>query len=380
MMMTRTIHPVGQGAFYTECFEDGDSCYNIVYDCGSETNFSGKGKLIDNEITQTFHKDEVIDALFISHFHNDHTNGVKKILNYCKVKYVFLPLINNLSKLLLITSNTNKAFQKFIIDPLKYIKEVSPETYVMFVEPYVSDNNGDFSAQEQMFDLYEKIPKEEKTTLQSGTKIIINVDSVEWYYIPYNLENIQLLKAIEMEFERRKKKIPDANNITDCEFKLVQEIFNTVLNRGDQRNANSMILYSSAISSSQWRCKTMYGNCFNCRYCAYFCHKLLTGCIYFGDFDLNIKGALAGIFHKYNCKKDCVSIIQVPHHGSKHNFNDSIFTLFPNLAVLFISAGEKNKYSHPSAKVVRSIIKSDCCLKLITENKSSMICFIYKKY
>lgn len=56
MTMTRTIHPVGQGAFYTECFEDDVRAYNIVYDCGSETSFSVRNSLIEKEIKQTFEK------------------------------------------------------------------------------------------------------------------------------------------------------------------------------------------------------------------------------------------------------------------------------------------------------------------------------------
>ena len=34
MNVTRTLHPIGQGAFYTEKFEyDGQQC-NVVFDCG----------------------------------------------------------------------------------------------------------------------------------------------------------------------------------------------------------------------------------------------------------------------------------------------------------------------------------------------------------
>ncbi len=37
MIMQRTFHAVGQGAFYTEVFDDiHRSCYTMVYDCGKE--------------------------------------------------------------------------------------------------------------------------------------------------------------------------------------------------------------------------------------------------------------------------------------------------------------------------------------------------------
>ena len=38
LVLHRTIHPVGQGAFYSEVFENnGDVKFTMVYDCGTET-------------------------------------------------------------------------------------------------------------------------------------------------------------------------------------------------------------------------------------------------------------------------------------------------------------------------------------------------------
>ena len=38
MRLTRVIHPVGQGGFYTETLINGDQKINIVYDCGGVDN------------------------------------------------------------------------------------------------------------------------------------------------------------------------------------------------------------------------------------------------------------------------------------------------------------------------------------------------------
>ena len=43
MEVTRIIHPIGQGAFYTESIKTNDNLYNVVYDCGS-----------GNQVTWTF--------------------------------------------------------------------------------------------------------------------------------------------------------------------------------------------------------------------------------------------------------------------------------------------------------------------------------------
>ena len=63
--MIRSFLPVGQGAFYTEQFDCG---VNVVYDCGSSTSRSA----IEKQIACTFESREKIQAVFISHLHEDH--------------------------------------------------------------------------------------------------------------------------------------------------------------------------------------------------------------------------------------------------------------------------------------------------------------------
>ena len=83
--LTRTIWPVGHGAFYTECFRniDGkDTTFTAVYDCGAYQCGHPYVKDLDREI-QNFVKsiqenDSVqpnVDVVFISHFDKDHVDG-----------------------------------------------------------------------------------------------------------------------------------------------------------------------------------------------------------------------------------------------------------------------------------------------------------------
>lgn len=86
MNIPRIIHPVGQGAFYSEMLwnrYDGKE-RTVVYDCGS-----GNSKEIPKGFYQELdwhrapHDDEQnrkppIDILFISHFDAGHVHGVKQ--------------------------------------------------------------------------------------------------------------------------------------------------------------------------------------------------------------------------------------------------------------------------------------------------------------
>ena len=120
MRVSMKQHSVGQGGFFTgrivyqacENIDSGnkgkskrrgnsrteklDSAFRFVYDCGSSRNI----KKLEKEIDSAFKKDECIDLLFISHFDNDHVNGLKHLLNRCNVETVVLPYLENYEKIL----------------------------------------------------------------------------------------------------------------------------------------------------------------------------------------------------------------------------------------------------------------------------------------
>ena len=91
--MIRTFHPVGQGAFYTERFyneEQGKPVFMAVYDCGS-VNVRQLKKAID----QTFGEDDIINLLFVSHFHSDHVNKIEYLKKRCQVKNIVIPVLTS---------------------------------------------------------------------------------------------------------------------------------------------------------------------------------------------------------------------------------------------------------------------------------------------
>ncbi len=71
--VVRVLHPIGQGAFYTEQFECNGCKRNIVFDCGGT-----KGH-IEREVLyycsylsiEQGKEKPIVDAVFISHFDDD---------------------------------------------------------------------------------------------------------------------------------------------------------------------------------------------------------------------------------------------------------------------------------------------------------------------
>ncbi|WP_135410891.1 MBL fold metallo-hydrolase [Escherichia sp. E4385] len=65
----------------------GNSTFNIVYDCGStsRTTIINKIHSLPNWFKNT-HGSRVIDMLVISHFDDDHVNGLEELLRLYRVK------------------------------------------------------------------------------------------------------------------------------------------------------------------------------------------------------------------------------------------------------------------------------------------------------
>lgn len=275
----------------------------------------------------------------------------------------------------MISSDDNTEYKDFILSPSDYIKNISKGTSVIFV--YEDNPELKFNIDET-FDLSQEQPKG-VDYIPSGTKIVIDSNQIQWEYIPYNLSNGNLIADIENAYSKIGRAVPDASRIDDAELVIAKGVFDIVLKSGSKRNAHSMILYSGAHNPCDWMLSALFNN-FCCHHSCFF-HDDATGCLYFGDFDLNIKDAISEISKKYDIDrvKDNICIMQVPHHGSIHNFNIDIFNFFPKINALFISAGEKNRHRHPSEKVVKDILRTGRFLRLVTENKSSMLQFIYEK-
>ena len=105
--VSRTQYGVGQGGFHAQSITVAGTLagkkrtdrFDFVYDCGTDESHFGIGDTLDWAVKhyrpkQTIHKRrsrQVIDAVFVSHFHNDHINGLTKLCNAKRVERLFVP-------------------------------------------------------------------------------------------------------------------------------------------------------------------------------------------------------------------------------------------------------------------------------------------------
>ena len=253
--MIRRFLPVGQGAFYCEQFflSSLNRKINVVYDCGSGNHGTPPEKL-KNQIRTTFANDTIIDALFISHFDNDHINGINFLLTQYHVRKIFLPVIDgktketaSINKICFRINARNSFVYDFIsntVDTVKAIldNKVAPESIELI---YVSENGSEQKPLQQTHQCGNYFISEK--TILSRTPIFLteivrssinaNVtlenlgDFQKWVYIPFNFKRDENLKKLIEKLNQENTKYANKNGIP-----LKEDLFN-------EQNIKKLLIY-----------------------------------------------------------------------------------------------------------------------------------------
>ncbi|MGD1466035.1 MBL fold metallo-hydrolase [Vibrio harveyi] len=359
-MISRIFYPIGQGAFYAEKHND----FTIVYDCGNwkKTNLSEK------VVTQNFTSNDTIDILFISHFDWDHISRIGTLKDTVKeIKCVVLPLLHD-DEIILI-SNIHRVLgyntHTLINNTQAYFGE---NVKIIYVKPYEDYTE----IEKEIYTIGDFYPD----TISSGSSLQLGKANYNWVFVPYNIFNKSRSKDLSTKLKlagfdvEKLKSEPDytINKIKNTKEK--NKIKKAYSELGGNINQNSMILYSGCLDNPssrphiRWYHKDLNG-IYDYKCCIIDIPREKVSCIYTGDADLNTID-LKSIFRRF---WQNVGTIQVPHHGSIHNFDASIS--FSDDMVFPISYGKTNTYGHPSYNVINRIAESGGSTLSVTESLES---------
>lgn len=387
MELTRIIHPVGQGGFYTETFVDhkGKEVFNAIYDCGSETQ---KPTLIKKYLKDWINRNpqRIINAVFISHLHEDHINGLDELLSTGKVNCLFLPQLTSEVIIEAYLYNYNKTGSLDNEGNLFISKALRNEYHVRFVQ--INEMDGDDNYPGDPVHINEAV----RNSYPSGS-IFYNSfmdchgDMFRWLYIPFN-SPLQSKKG-RIENDAFFSSVKDSNGLVDPQ-KLMELIKNEGIEKcksiyaeyfGKTRhNAYSMTLFSGSENHSSIlvdcyaRCTRFKCCCCDRKYCSQ-----KRGCspnfLYTGDFEPNRNNLRKSYVELMKERLgrlnlwDTIRRVQVPHHGSRNNFNS---TLYEYARMGYISAGSKNVHGHPNADTLVNIQNERCMPIVVNEDPKSV--------
>lgn len=355
----RCIHPVGQGAMYSERFLDNEynTVFLAVYDCGSTS-----PQKLKREVSSSFTDRDDIDLLFISHLDSDHVCGIKRLKESVNsIRNVVLPLLPDSVKntyLLL----ADKVLTQIIGSPETFF----PNANIIYVRS-VSENKDDSTS------LTLPLVGDKVREIESGTVISPKSSLIlDWGYIPYNYDENTRINAFKNELSL--KRIQESQ-LNDPKFiaehrTLLAGIYKKVC--GNSVNDSSLVVYSGGINS-QYPSKYIHTSVGHLR-CS------TEASLYLGDADLNqtsINSAAISVDLKNRLDlKDLnkhIGSIQLPHHGSVKNFHLDLLSYGTVPKVYFASFGMANSYGHPSSAVKGIIAANNECFCSVTDNRSSAL-------
>ena len=404
MLVTRHQYPIGQGCFSSgqiQCARSEFSSpvdFRYIYDCGS-THQPALRDAIENYRKQT----PFVDALFVSHLHVDHVNGIDRLLGAVQVGTVYIPHVDPVVPVLdLIEAEAEGALSGSLIesriDPEAWFgrRGVSRVVRVLAssderprpAEPQSGDNEGPdaHSAPTAGIPPTGDPPGSRRTsgrarrsTITSGTPINVarSRQGHQWILVPHvdpapaghkqvfmreirktlNLRRGEQIKSTRLADALRNP--TEIRNLRRCYERIVAG------GSGGGHNRVSMSLYSgpgSGTTEPSWLYRIDAGS--DSWLPRWFSDPGLplspgvgeaVGWIGTGDAALGVDSVRRAWLGTYWGFSQQLLTLLLPHHGSRRNFHDDLLG-FPNLRVCLASAGAQSRYRHPDLSVIAEIL------------------------
>ena len=351
MVFKRILHPVGQGAFFTEQFldESGKVVYNVVYDCGS---FTSQPNLLEYEIRNTFERNAHIDLLFISHFDEDHVNGLMTLQNQTKIDKdtkVIIPF--KYPYLLMVMDDDYPTLARFVM------RMFNSGARVIGVDEYIDENRQGESIEIDRLD----------SSITLGGTNVIRLDKVLWYYYPFMLPDQSSLQKV---FEGKVQGIVNLDAPTELLTKRNEprNIHKTIgKTKGGVTRINVNALFMLSFPAVNVACNTNIWHQINLK------GNVAPTCFYTGDSNLKgngydeVKQRVMDILDVYS-KGTKVWMMQVPHHGSDKCFPEKMADRSDGFSeCAFVNCNPWHRQQVFDSSIIGEFTRNNKILLLVTE-------------
>ena len=385
--IVRNHYPVGQGFFSSQQISYGDEKYTCVYDCGSVS--KGGSHPLDKYVDYLRDTTEVIDLLVISHFDNDHINGIKKLVGKFNINKIVIPYLSTFEKLLLLLGKNIplnlRAMQNDLYFLAYLLDNVDSE-----------DNNFIRRIEEGRIEVISSRSEVTSVPIHLDGELPAQIDGryrsfweFAYFSISPGSESEKLLLCNFKKCLERQKLYDDIKNndiqsiyknrlkIKDAYKCAVREI--PEANKSDVWNSSSLMLYSGPPKDL-------------CRYRSYgpYCYygpydyvaparrsSCCLGWLGTGDARLEEPKNVDILKRKLDWRSGLVHTITVPHHGSDNNWSSKFIEIFGEngSGVYCIAAADpkcrRYKRPHPHDSVVGDIVCHHSPFYLVSTEPSS---------
>jgi hypothetical protein len=379
--MRRIFHPVGQGAFFSEHFDEATKPFTIVYDCGSLTLDAISMR---TKVNSSFRKGQVIDVLFISHFHADHINGIDFLKNQCKIRNVVIPYLTEEAKILTRIANyasTGSTDSRLIDDPqgffggnTRVIQVSEADTEGGIIEDRPNENFPiDDEEDEERSRRAARPSAGPITTIASGTRLTAGAIPF-WMFVPYNFrmkERVGIFRTALAGLGIDLDDLQSIETIKSHETEVIAAY--TAVNR--DLNRNTMFLYSGPNDPKD---TTLFSPMLPDHEFFWWFHwhgQIPRGCLYTGDADLREAGLVDYLRISLSGFAPLIGTCIIPHHGAIKNYHADIWRFLTNTRFGVLNYGTTNTYGHPSDAVIADVVTPKRFIIRVTEERKTLAVF-----
>lgn len=396
-----SFYGVGQGLFGTgriRRYESTFSDFNWVYDCGT---VSAKALLhsalsdLERKISRGPKRRPYIGLVTISHFDNDHINGLVALLESFEVGDLLLPYVP-LWQRLVIAFQANRRHSsrltRFLLDPAAFIAAI-PEASVRRIlyvptggqspdtpsgdEPTPSPSKSEETTAESPSDLeFDPIDLDDlkpgddlardasQMPASAGKGISIEVVRPGsalvfaecWEFVPYN-DAILAPRATPSFIHRvtrlRNELLDGTRASRTAALDELKTLYtSTFAGVASHTNLISLFLYAGPVAAACIWCDHPMNWPFGYPPC-----KSNGGVLYTGDGYLDTPGRFNALLRALGPHRvEHVTGLQVMHHGSAHNWHVGLAKKISPALSVFSSDPSHRRYRHPSADVVADFL------------------------
>ena len=389
------FHPVGQGIFSTGCicYAYEDEPVRWFYDCGT----SSEQMLITNAIAKMGKRHECCghrwpfcerssraSSIFhlgaISHFDQDHVNGVSELMKGQKLKILLLPyatLAQRLYSAFTQSVQIDSEFVQFYANPARFARERWGAERVLFVEG--GSPSGDTNEARQDNQNREDQPDNqnredqdssiqvpgaelldpelssdaapESGILPAGSVLGVKMHGkIVWEFRPYNDQH--LASKLNANFEDGIAKLRDA--LLNCDkiaIEKAKKLYDRTFGKTAQpRNEISLFLHGIHKSSQVIETYASVGHGINRRPS----DKHPLSILYTGDGFLNTQQRVDEI---KKLPLQNLTVLQVPHHGARKSWMTGLGAELAPRHSVFCADPERIKPGHPHGSVLVDLLE-----------------------
>ncbi|MCK0913119.1 hypothetical protein KTI56_05515 [Acinetobacter pittii] len=373
----KCFHAVGNGTLFSGQIQNiqNSEVFNWLYDCGCTS-----PKIIQNAITNLpawFHSHNTIDMLVISHFDDDHVNGLEILLKTFNVKRLVLPFtewsqsIREIS--ILGKKGTTPSIALFQLNPVKWLKLNGFENRINEIILVEGGENPDSDILQSNINLVDRpdLPIEDPTSVFFEFDTPVQYSNIKLSKMNHFQSFQDSSKSFEFMFYNAEKSFSELGLIYEVGGKrfakksgqeissVKADIEKTIISLGLDQHINNL--------QKDWRKKLK--NCYekhfgktgkaknNISLCMYSAPAEINSSPYrtrfatllTGDINLSPKVIDDMELHFGKNRWQSIGVVQVPHHGSKYSWTvGNTAKLMP--AIFVHCANPTIKHPHPDVK------------------------------